>query len=53
MHLISALKKLFRKRKKYDTPNEFLLTRKEKEYLLIFFSVIGLSIVICIILTLL
>ncbi len=50
MHLISALKKLFRKRKKYDTPNEFLLNPKEKEHLLVFFSIIGMCVIICIIL---
>ena len=51
MHLISALKKLFRKRKKYDTPNEFLLNPKEKEYLLVFFSIIAMCVIICFLLS--
>jgi hypothetical protein len=50
MTLLSAFKKIFRKRKKYDTPNEFLLNPKEKEHLLVFFSIIGMCVIICIIL---
>jgi|CZCB01.1.fsa_nt_gi hypothetical protein len=46
MSLASGLKKLFGKRDRFAPPNEFRLNHKEKESVIVFFSLLGCIIII-------
>ncbi|HZJ56787.1 MAG TPA: hypothetical protein VFD89_00920 [Clostridia bacterium] len=41
MSLANGLKKIFRKRDRFAPPNEFRLNQKEKESIIVFFSLVG------------
>jgi hypothetical protein len=46
MVTLRALKKLFVKKEAFSSPNEYLLTSKEKEHVVLFFSLICVAILI-------
>ena len=53
MSLASGLKKLFGKRDRFAPPNEFRLNHKEKESVIVFFSLLACIIVVFILLVVL
>jgi hypothetical protein len=41
MELLSGLKKIFGKRDRFAPPNQYILTSKEKEAVIVLFSLLG------------
>jgi len=52
MALLYGLKKLFSKHRKFAPPNEYRLTPKERESVIVFFSIIACSILVVLTLSL-
>ncbi len=50
MTVVNGLKKIFKKKDRFAPPNEFKLTPKEKESMIVLFSVLGCVTILSIVL---
>jgi hypothetical protein len=48
MSIASGLKKLFMRKERFAPPNEYKLNKKEKESIIVFFSILGCIVIISI-----